>query len=122
MDRQDPSLKPAGVVCYVIMQSVRDASSQTGIQTGTKTKSESVNDLRHCVGSQVKLLPTSQCLVERPKSDQFGNKISEGQHFEFTRSCLSAFTFKESLHQNNKLTSSYTYSLGHYIYVGKRNM
>ena len=50
MDPQEPSLKTVGVVCYEIMQSARDASSQTGIEAGTKTMSESVNELRHCVG------------------------------------------------------------------------
>jgi hypothetical protein len=50
MDPQDPSLKPAGLVWYEIMQSARDAFGQTEIETGTETTNESVNELRHYVG------------------------------------------------------------------------
>jgi hypothetical protein len=106
MDLSRHQFKTTGLVCYEIMQFTRNASSQTGIEAGTKTTSESANKLRHYVSQQAYLLPTSQRRVERPKDDKFENIISEGQHFEFTRPCLSTLIFKKSLHQNNKLTSS----------------
>jgi hypothetical protein len=49
MDLSRHQFKTAGLVCYEIKLSTRDASSQAGIEAGTKTTSESANKLRHYV-------------------------------------------------------------------------